>query len=84
MNPSGLAAIGLPTGEVPLALFWFNVGVELGQLAFVAVVMVLLATLRALRWQLPARAALAPAYFIGIAGAFWTIERIVMMAAATS
>ena len=31
-----LAEVGLPQGEIPLALFAFNVGVELGQLAFVA------------------------------------------------
>ncbi len=76
----GLAAIGLPAGEVPLALLWFNVGVELGQLAFVGGVLLLLRSLRALRSDLPARAALAPAYVIGTAGAFWTIERVVMMA----
>ena len=34
-----LAEIGLPHGEIPLALFAFNVGVELGQLGFVAVIL---------------------------------------------
>lgn len=34
-----LAEIGLPKGEVPLVLFAFNVGVELGQIAFVATVL---------------------------------------------
>ena len=33
-----LAEVGLPTAEIPLALFTFNVGIELGQLAFVGVV----------------------------------------------
>ena len=36
-----LAEIGLPHGEIPLALFSFNVGVELGQLAFIAAVLLL-------------------------------------------
>ena len=30
-----LSEIGLPRGDIPLALFAFNVGVELGQLAFI-------------------------------------------------
>jgi HupE / UreJ protein len=34
-----LAAVGLPHGEIPLALFFFNVGVEFGQLAFIAAVL---------------------------------------------
>jgi hydrogenase/urease accessory protein HupE len=35
-----LAEIGLPTNSIPLALFFFNVGVELGQLLFIAAVFV--------------------------------------------
>ena len=34
-----LSEIGLPQGDVPLALFSFNVGVELGQLSFVAAIL---------------------------------------------
>ena len=34
-----LAEVGLPPKAIPLALLCFNVGVELGQLAFVAVVL---------------------------------------------
>jgi hypothetical protein len=36
---SALIDIGLPQGDIPLALFAFNVGVELVQLAFIAVVL---------------------------------------------
>ena len=36
---SALSDIGLPQGDIPLALFAFNVGVECGQLAFVAAVL---------------------------------------------
>ena len=32
---SGLSAMGLPKAEIPLALLLFNVGVEIGQVAFV-------------------------------------------------
>jgi hydrogenase/urease accessory protein HupE len=38
---SGLAAMGLPKAEIPLALLLFNVGVELGQVAFVLLVVLL-------------------------------------------
>jgi hydrogenase/urease accessory protein HupE len=79
---SGLASIGLPPGEVPLALLWFNVGVELGQLAFVVVVYLAWRVLRLVKLRLPAQAALLPAYFIGVAGAFWTIQRITLMVSA--
>ncbi len=43
---SALAEIGLPQGEIPLALFAFNLGVELGQLAFIAAVLTIWRLLR--------------------------------------
>ena len=43
---SGLTAIGLPQGDIPLALLTFNIGVEIGQLAFVAVIFCWSAPLR--------------------------------------
>jgi len=75
---SALTEGGLPPGDVPLALFAFNVGVEAGQLAFIAVVLSVLAV--AERMQLPAvvgRYALPVAtYTIGILAAFWFFERL--------
>src|SRR5207344_3132101 len=49
---SGLAAIGLPQGDVPLALLMFNVGVEIGQIAFVALILLMARAFRVLevRW----------------------------------
>ena len=41
---SALSEIGLPRGDIPLALFTFNVGVEIGQLAFIAAVLSTLAS----------------------------------------
>ena len=38
---SGLTTIGLPQAEIPLALLFFNVGVEVGQLGFVLLVLAL-------------------------------------------
>jgi len=73
-----LTEIGLPQADIPLALFAFNVGVEVGQLAFIAVVLVALRAARLL--PIPAlveRYALSFAtYAIGILAAYWFIERL--------
>ena len=71
-----LSSIGLPQNEVPLALLMFNVGVELGQLMFIAAVMVLLVVVRKVRSEWPAWAYQVPAYGIGGIAAFWFIERV--------
>jgi hypothetical protein len=76
---SGLAAIGLPQGDIPLALLMFNIGVEAGQLAFVAVILLLAHAFKALRVRLPHPLALAPAYVVGSLAAFWMIQRLVSM-----
>lgn len=73
-----LTEIGLPQGDVPLALFAFNIGVEIGQLVFIGAVLALLALFR--RIGMPAavrrRALGATSYAIGILAAFWFIERL--------
>jgi hydrogenase/urease accessory protein HupE len=78
-----LSEVGLPAGDIPLALFLFNVGVELGQIAFVAVV---LGVLAAWRWLvrrgslvLPRWAPLVPAYAVGCVAAAWLLERVSAM-----
>jgi uncharacterized membrane protein YqjE len=76
---SGLAALGLPQAEIPLALLMFNVGVELGQLALVALVLLMARAFAVLRFRWPASMALLPAYVVGSLGAFWTIQRVVLM-----
>ena len=77
-----LGEIGLPQTEIPVSLLFFNIGVELGQLCFIAAVIILAwlggailrliprLNLTKLRWQ-P-----AAAYAIGIVATYWTIERI--------
>jgi len=72
-----LSDVGLPQNEVPLALLMFNVGVELGQLFFIAVILVLIMALRKVRFEWPAWARQVPAYGIGGVAAFWFIERVV-------
>jgi HupE / UreJ protein len=76
---SGLTAIGLPRGDIPLALFAFNVGVESGQLAFVAMILLLVRAFHVIDMRWPFWVAWAPAYVVGSLGAFWTIQRVVMM-----
>ena len=70
-----LAEIGLPEQAIPLALLFFNVGVELGQLMFIAAVLALLWALRRLKQEWPVWSRGAAAYAIGSLAAFWLIER---------
>jgi hydrogenase/urease accessory protein HupE len=77
-----LLEIGLPKGDVPLALLAFNLGVEAGQILFIVVVLALGAALA--RLYPSARAQLAPgapglralAYGVGALAAFWVVERV--------
>jgi hydrogenase/urease accessory protein HupE len=71
-----LHEVGLPGHAIPLALFLFNVGVEVGQLLFVAVALALLAMGSRPLARAPHWAALAPAYAIGSIAMFWTLQRI--------
>jgi hypothetical protein len=73
-----LSEIGLPPGEVPLALLMFNVGVETGQVMFVIVVSLLLAWLHRLNSHSALRLARATPYAIGGMAMFWTIQRVVL------
>lgn len=76
---SGLSAMGLPTAEIPLALLLFNLGVEAGQMLFVALILLLLAAFRALGIAWPRPVKLLPGYVVGSLGAFWTIQRTMLL-----
>jgi hydrogenase/urease accessory protein HupE len=76
---SGLSTLGLPRAEIPMALLLFNVGVELGQIAFVALVLALERSFRVLEIRWPGWAQLAPGYAVGSLGAYWTIQRTVIL-----
>jgi hydrogenase/urease accessory protein HupE len=71
-----LSEIGLPQQEIPLALLMFNVGVETGQLLFIAVVLALFAVLKRLPVTLPQGAWRVLPYGIGSIAAYWTIDRV--------
>jgi hydrogenase/urease accessory protein HupE len=76
---SGLAQLGLPRDEIPLALLLFNVGVEIGQLAFVLLILLLERAFRLLRIHWPKFVERLPGYMVGTLGAFWTIQRVVIL-----
>ena len=73
---SALSNIGLPLNQIPLALLQFNVGVEIGQLMFVAVALSVIWILRHIKVELPAWAHQIPNYAIGSIAAYWCIQRI--------
>ena len=71
-----LREVGLPESDIPLALFTFNVGVELGQLLFVGTVLVALAVLRRFLTRVPAWMHAMPAYAIGTMASCWLLQRM--------
>ena len=75
-----LNAVGLPQTAIPVALLFFNVGVEIGQLLFIAAILSIMALGR---WLIRRTAIPKPAwawrvapYSIGGVAAFWMIQRI--------
>ncbi len=79
-----LSEIGLPQHAIPFALLFFNIGVELGQLAFVMTIFGLLyigksvtglLTNKVTLWQLVTAIAQPAAYLIGSLAMFWVVER---------
>jgi len=76
---SGLTSLGLPHAEIPWALLSFNVGVEIGQLFFLAVVLLLERSFVVLQMRWPRWVQALPCYTVGSLGAFWTIQRVWLM-----
>jgi hydrogenase/urease accessory protein HupE len=70
-----LASVGLPPEEIPLSLVSFNVGIEFGQLAFVACVLLAGRMLRRAVARAPSWVESVPAYAIGSLAVFWCLER---------
>ncbi|QFI69066.1 HupE/UreJ family protein [Sinorhizobium alkalisoli] len=73
-----LSEAGLPAGHVPPALLFFNGGVEIGQLLFVAAALALAAAVRRIPLPLPTWRYRVPAYAIGSVAMFWTVQRLAM------
>ena len=70
-----LAEIGLPDGEVPVALLTFNLGVEAGQLIIVGTGLLVLTVIRRFATAQFRIAQTCAAYAIGCVAAYWMIER---------
>ena len=70
-----LSNIGLPPDEIPIALLFFNVGVEAGQLMFVVAVLLATRLLTRLPLVLSSRLRTATVYLIGTLATFWVLER---------
>jgi hydrogenase/urease accessory protein HupE len=73
-----LVDLGLPQTDIPLALLSFNIGVEIGQLCFIGILLVVVYGIRRII-PLQSRAVVGAAYLIGTAAAFWSIERLSAM-----
>jgi hypothetical protein len=75
----GLVKLGLPESVIPLALLFFNIGVEIGQVAFILIVLAMIASYKKMEFVLPNWGKVIPAYAIGSFAAFWFIGRIIIM-----
>jgi len=75
---SVLRDIGLPQEEIPLSLFAFNLGIELGQLLFIFIITTLLYLFKQqfLKYETVLKKFLA--YGIGTLASFWFLERIML------
>ena len=71
-----LIEVGLPESAIPIALLFFNLGVEVGQIAFVIAVLAAMAVARRYLGAAQNSVRMAAAYGIGTVAAFWSIERI--------
>jgi len=74
---TGLSLSGIPQGEIPFTLLLFNIGVELGQLAFLTVALLIISILRP--FNFPIWLKRVPGYLVGSAGAFWFIQRTLIL-----
>lgn len=70
-----LFEVGVPEHAIPLALLFFNIGVEIGQLLFIAAVLGAVWLIRRLRLPQPRRAPVLVVYLIGSLAAFWVLDR---------
>jgi hydrogenase/urease accessory protein HupE len=75
-----LAEVGLPPLSIPMALLFFNVGVEIGQLIFIAVVLTAMASarwiVRSVTLSPPSWLWRVPPYAIGGIASFWVVQRL--------
>jgi len=76
---SALRAVGLPSVEIPSALLFFNVGVEIGQITFILCLLGIYRLISMAHLLSPnswARFSVAVGYVLGIPASFWFIQRL--------
>jgi hypothetical protein len=76
---SALTGAGLPRHDLPLALITFNVGVELGQFGFIALILAMEQSFHILEVRWPRWVEALPGYTVGSLGVFWTVQRLVLL-----
>jgi hypothetical protein len=76
---TALTSAGLPRADLPPALLSFNVGVEIGQLGFVALILAMARSFRILEVDWPRWVKALPGYTVGGLGAFWTLQRLALL-----
>lgn len=76
---SALKELGLPASDIPLALFSFNVGIELGQIVFIGAVLLLMTLARLYLQKTQAMGRWGSVYAIGGLSAFWSLERVIVV-----
>jgi hydrogenase/urease accessory protein HupE len=74
-----LTSAGLPRHDLPLALVSFNGGVEIGQVGFVLLILALLRSFGVLEVRWPDWTRALPGYTVGSLGAFWTLQRVLVL-----
>lgn len=75
---SSLRSIGLPQNEIPLSLFSFNVGIEIGQILFILVVSFLLYNVKKYLVKSEKKIKIPLAYLVGTISSFWLIDRVLL------
>ena len=73
---SALSETGLPQSAIPLALAFFNIGVEIGQVAFVLVILLIEFVMSKSQWQIPVWVRKSPVYLIGGMSFYWLVDRL--------
>ncbi|PHR62840.1 MAG: hypothetical protein COA47_01920 [Robiginitomaculum sp.] len=74
-----LRNIGLPQTDFPIALLFFNVGVEAGQLLFIAAIFILVALPFIKLYRQSPNPMMLAGYGIGIMAVFWTLQRAALV-----
>jgi hydrogenase/urease accessory protein HupE len=75
----GLMKLGLPETAIPVALLFFNIGVEIGQVLFILLAMAMAASYRKMEFKVRRWGDYVPAYIIGSFAAFWFIGRCLVL-----